>query len=173
MGSWFALIILILLSLGIFLYSKHLFLSNNFPTDNIIYTDHGDWKKLQYPLYDPQYHLLGKPDYLVIINNKIIPIEIKSTPSVKIKPYKEHVIQLLAYCYLIEQTFAITPPYGELHYPENTFFITYNDQNKKILLNTLKTLQEMKSDKSVNRNHENSVKCRKCGYKNICDQNLA
>jgi hypothetical protein len=79
---------LFLFSLVIFIYSKKLFSTINFPTDNIIYIDNKDRKKLKYPLYDPRYHLVGKPDYIVKINNKIIPIELKSNPTVKDKPTK-------------------------------------------------------------------------------------
>jgi len=172
MATWIILFTLLILSISAFLYSKHLYNTQSLPLGKVISADTKSWKINNAPLYDHHYKLIGKPDYIIYKEGSIIPVEIKSSKLTMHKPYTSHLIQLIAYCYLIEQTYSFTPPYGELHYPNKQFKIFYHLKNKKFLLDTLQLIQRKKKEKTINRNHNNLAKCSHCGYRSICDQSL-
>lgn len=71
--------------------------------------------------------LVGRPDALIKNKGKVIPVEIKTgkTPAT---PHKNHVAQLMAYCYLIEEYFGTRPPGGYIRYPEKEFLVQYTDE---------------------------------------------
>lgn len=70
--------------------------------------------------------LFGKPDYLIKQKDFIIPIEKKTgkTPDV---PYKNHIAQVIAYCFLTEEHYGIRPPHGVIQYPNDTFVVEYEN----------------------------------------------
>lgn len=76
-------------------------------------------------LHSTSIPLVGKPDYLIRDQHQIIPVEIKTggTPDT---PKKHHVMQLLAYCYLVEENFGITPEFAILKYPHREFKVGYS-----------------------------------------------
>ena len=55
------------------------------------------------PLYASGANLAGKPDYLVRRWRYVLPVEVKSGPA-PAEPYRSHVLQLAAYCLLVEET---------------------------------------------------------------------
>src|SRR5688500_8591495 len=67
-------------------------------------------------LISHKHHLKGRPDLLIKQGNGIIPVEVKTgkTPT---RPYDSHVMQLIAYCVLVEETYGARPPYGIIRYP--------------------------------------------------------
>ena len=69
-------------------------------------------------LFSKKLGISGKPDY--IISDKryggLIPIEIKSGRAAK--PYRNHVLQLAAYCLLVEETYHKSVPYGIIVYAD-------------------------------------------------------
>lgn len=75
-------------------------------------------------------NLVGKPDYLIKENGQIIPVEVKTgkTPA---EPYQNHVMQLMAYCLLVEENYGAPPPGGYLKYPDKEFKIKYTDQARE------------------------------------------
>ena len=67
-------------------------------------------------LVSNKHRLKGRPDLLLKQGNVIIPVEVKTgkTPT---RPYDSHVMQLVAYCVLVEENYGIRPPYGIIRYP--------------------------------------------------------
>ena len=63
------------------------------------------------------YGLSGRPDYVIKLADNLIPVEEKKgrTPQ---GPLFSHILQVAAYCLLIEDTMGKAPPYGLLKYPE-------------------------------------------------------
>jgi CRISPR-associated exonuclease Cas4 len=74
--------------------------------------------------------LVGKPDYMIKKDDFLMPVEVK-TGSTPRNPYTGHVMQLMAYCYLIEEEFDIRPPGGILKYPKKEFKIAYTEEAKR------------------------------------------
>ena len=142
------------------------------PAGRISYTDVGEWQPNHQALYDPKLGLAGKPDYLVYVNGTPVPVEVKSgrTPTA---PYDSHIIQLAAYCYLVEVTTGKEPPYGLLRYPQETFEIDYTPELRAELLELVEAIRaDSRRRTPPERSHENARRCSGCGYRETCDQRL-
>jgi CRISPR-associated exonuclease Cas4 len=142
------------------------------PGGRVIYTDTRGWSKLEKPLFYAALELTGKPDYLVEQNGRIIPVEVKSGRAPE-APYDSHIYQLASYCLLVEKTYGKRPPYGIVHYNDRDFSVDYTPELEQSLL---ELLTEMKRDglrKEIPRSHEQASRCRRCGFRSVCDQSLA
>jgi CRISPR-associated exonuclease Cas4 len=145
--------------------------STGLPNGQVIYTDTSLWDRSEKPLFYDQLNLTGKPDYLVRQNGFTIPVEVKSTwaPS---SPHTGHLLQLAAYCLLVEQATGKRPPYGILHYQNRTFSIPYTPQLEAELLDSLAEMRRKERFNTADRSHERKARCLRCGYRDICDQRL-
>ncbi|MEO5952737.1 MAG: Dna2/Cas4 domain-containing protein [Chloroflexia bacterium] len=125
------------------------------------------------PLYSPRYRLTGTPDYLINTPQGPVPVEVKPTRT-ETEPRHSHLLQVLAYCLLIEETEGRKPPYGLLKYSANTFRVDYNEATRAHLLGVMQTMRETADLEQwqVNRNHNIPNRCRPCGYRDQCDQSL-
>lgn len=125
------------------------------------------------PLYSPRYRLTGTPDYLINTPQGPVPVEVKPTRT-ESEPRHSHLLQVLAYCLLIEETEGRKPPYGFLRYSADTFRVDYNDATRAHLLEVIETMRETADLEQwqVNRNHNIPNRCRPCGYRDMCDQSL-
>jgi len=141
------------------------------PAGRIIYSDTDQWKTVEQPLYDPELGLTGKPDYLVKHKNTYIPIELKSNPNIK-NPYSSHIYQLAAYCHLVQSRYNLRPPYGILHYPNHTFAIDYTPELESKLHQIINEIRKCEDEHGPQRSHDSLAKCKRCGYRDICDQRL-
>ena len=142
------------------------------PGGRIIYTDTRAWGEVEKPLFYSEMGLTGKPDYLVEQNGKIIPVEVKSgrTPEV---PYDSHIFQVAAYCLLVEKTMGKRPPYGIIHYSNRDFAVDYTPELESALLDQLAEMRRDEYRTDVPRSHEDAARCRRCGFRKVCDQKLA
>ncbi|MEW6086091.1 MAG: CRISPR-associated protein Cas4 [Chloroflexota bacterium] len=142
------------------------------PGGQVIYTDTRGWSKLEKPLFYAALELTGKPDYLVEQNGKIIPVEVKSGRAPE-APYDSHIYQLASYCLLVEKTYSQRPPYGIIHYNDRDFSVEYTHELEQSLLELLTEMKRDGSKKEVARSHEQASRCRRCGFRSVCDQSLA
>ena len=141
------------------------------PGGRVVYTDTHGWNKLEKPLYYPALDLTGKPDYLVEQNGTIIPVEVKSGRAPE-APYDSHIYQLASYCLLVEKTYGKRPPYGIIHYEGEDFAVEYTPALEQSLLELLTEMKRDQMKREVPRSHEQASRCRRCGFKSICDQSL-
>jgi CRISPR-associated exonuclease Cas4 len=141
------------------------------PGGRVIYTDTRAWDKVEKPLFSNELGLTGKPDYLVEQNGKLIPVEVK-TGRVPDAPYDSHIFQLAAYCLLVEKTYGKRPPYGIIHYSNRDFAVDYTPQLESALLDHLAEMRRDELRKDVPRSHEDAARCRRCGFRKVCDQSL-
>lgn len=139
------------------------------PAGHIIYSDMNRWSKTEKPLYDPLLRLTGKPDYLVDQGNLYIPVEVKSC-RVRQAPYDSHIFQLAAYCLLCERVLGRRPTYGILHYSNGTYGIDYTPQLETALMEVMDDMRQLENRRTTDRSHESASRCRRCGYRNVCDQ---
>ncbi len=142
------------------------------PGGRVVYTDTRGWSKLEKPLFYAALELTGKPDYLVEQNGKIIPVEVKSGRAPE-APYDSHIYQLASYCLLVEKTYGKRPPYGIIHYNDCDFSVDYTFELEQSLLELLTEMKRDGMKKEVARSHEQASRCRRCGFKSVCDQSLA
>ena len=142
------------------------------PLGRVIYDDMRAWRECPEPLYAPDVNLSGKPDYVLRRGGYVLPVEVKSCPAPG-EPYRSHVLQLAAYCLLVEETYERRPPYGLIHYPDRTFAIRYTRELEGALLDTLDWMRQDLRDGEADRDHDDPARCRACGYAAYCDQKLA
>jgi CRISPR-associated exonuclease Cas4 len=136
----------------------------------IEYTDKLDSKSKI--LYSKKYGLRGKPDYIVKYKGKFIPVEIK-TGKIPKGPHFSHIIQIAAYCLLIEQNYKIRPPYGIISYSkEQKHKITYDANLENLLTEKLDEMRECIKKDSAHRNHHRAGKCKFCSRRDSCPEKL-
>jgi CRISPR-associated exonuclease Cas4 len=141
------------------------------PDGEIVYADTGDWRPCESPLFSQRYHLTGRPDYIVRSHDELTPVEIKSTRGLA-QPYESHVLQLMAYCLLLEEHEARRPTYGLLHYPDQTFRIRYTPPAQAQLLDVVAQVRADLHADDVARSHNDPRRCRSCGVRSHCSQRL-
>jgi CRISPR-associated exonuclease Cas4 len=141
------------------------------PPGRVIFTDTRGWQPTEKPLFDALHALTGKPDYLVEQNGRVIPVEVKSGFAPE-QPHESHVFQLAAYCRLVEYTTGKRPPYGILRYRNRTFAIDYTPALEQQLIDLLTEMRQEARRGPLDRSHEESGRCARCGFRSVCDQKL-
>jgi CRISPR-associated exonuclease Cas4 len=143
------------------------------PTGKLIYADTTSeaWQRNDQPLYAARYHLTGKPDYLVQTNQGPIPVEVKSTKAPEV-PYLGHLLQLAAYCLLVEETTGQPPPHGLLKYADALYEVDFSYELREELLATLAEMRQAYKADAIQRSHEQPAKCRACGFFDLCEEAL-
>jgi CRISPR-associated exonuclease Cas4 len=118
-----------------------------------------------------KYKLTGRPDYVIKLGDKIIPVEEKKgrTPQ---GPLFSHILQVATYCLLIEDSSGNAPPYGLLKYPEHEHEIEYNEDLKKILLEKTNEMRKILGTGEAHRNHNRPGKCKYCSRRDVCPEKL-
>ena len=143
------------------------------PSGRVIYTDTRAWcAPLEQPLFNKELGLTGKPDYLVERNGQIIPVEVKSGRAPQ-SPYDSHIYQLAAYCLLVEKTYGKRPSHGIIHYPTRDFAVDFTPALESALLEVLAEMRRDERRDEVERSHNETARCLRCGYHSLCDQKLA
>ncbi len=124
-------------------------------------------RSVEHPLRSEQYGLVGKPDYIVEEEGYIIPVEVKTSRNVR-QPRESHVIQLYAYCLLVEEEYGITPPYGILHYPDRSFTLQYGEAEREWVLDTIEAVRAGREADDMEPNHDQPARCRSCQFLDVC-----
>lgn len=123
------------------------------------------------PLYSARYGLAGTPDYIVDTNHGPVPVEVKPGRT-ESEPHESHLLQVLAYCLLLEERDGKRPPYGLLRYKTDTFHVDYNHETRAYLLRVLEEMRAAARQPEVHRSHEVAGRCRACAYREICEEAL-
>ena len=121
-------------------------------------------------LYDAVLDLAGRPDYLVEIDGRLIPIEVKSGQA-HAGPRRSHRLQLAAYCRLVDAVHARRPPYGILRYADRSFAIPYSAETDDELTAVLGAMR-LVGGENLARSHDSPARCRGCSFRVACDQSL-
>jgi CRISPR-associated exonuclease Cas4 len=117
--------------------------------------------------------LRGLPDMVMRIDDDLIPVEVK-TGRVPRGPLFSHILQLAAYCVLIEERQGRPPPYGVLQYGKHVRHeIDYNDELQEILLLKLDEMRKIIRTGQAHRNHHRPGKCASCSRREGCVERLA
>ena len=136
----------------------------------IFYTDKIDNK--EEVLVSKKYHVSGRPDSIITLEDKYIPIELK-TGRVPKGPYFSHILQIAAYCALVEDKYSARPPYGIIKYGKDTEFkIDFTPELNELLLEKVNEMQSAIDGKKLHRNHNRVGKCRYCSRRKKCPERL-
>lgn len=136
------------------------------PRGNQIY---GDLLSEGRTLRSTKYQISGKPDKIVQTGRQIIPYEFKST--VADRPREGHMLQMGIYFIILEELYPDKPmPYGIIKYGNNAFRI---DNTTRLKTAAMEIANQIRGNFGIpTRNHGNSGKCYKCGFRDGCLQSL-
>ncbi|HWQ14262.1 MAG TPA: CRISPR-associated protein Cas4 [Roseiflexaceae bacterium] len=124
------------------------------------------------PLVARHLGLVGRPDYLLELHGRSVPVEVKPGRHAA-APYESDLMQLAAYCVLVEETTGVAPPYGLLRYAGRTFRLDYTPRVREELLALLEEMRAALYEPDCPRSHEDAHRCRVCGFFAQCDAALA
>ncbi len=116
--------------------------------------------------------LSGRPDFVLEGEEGLIPVEVKTGRKPR-GPLFSHVLQVTAYCFLIEETTGRRPPYGLLRYGDAVHEIEYTDELRSLLLSKLNEMREVAESGDAHRNHNRPGKCASCSRRHACPERLA
>jgi CRISPR-associated exonuclease Cas4 len=121
-------------------------------------------KHRQKALFSSKYLLTGRPDYIIKSpTGTLIPVELKSTSLKTREPYESHILQVIAYCTLIEECYGRRPEYGIIQYSDGYCYkVPYTDLHKNMLLNVISKIR-----KNIIQPVADS-RCVKCSFNNLC-----
>ena len=140
------------------------------PWAPVVYRDTGG-SAVEEPLFSRRYGLTGKPDYLIERRGATIPVEVKPGRTAP-QPYESDLMQLAAYCLLVEETTGIAPPYGLLRYADRTFRLDYTPQLRDELLELVDEMRAALDAPDCPRSHDERRRCTSCGFYEQCDEAL-
>jgi CRISPR-associated exonuclease Cas4 len=171
---WLLLAALVMGGLGVWLLlrSGGARRATGLPQGRVTYVDTGAWDRCDRPLFSNRYRLTGRPDYLVRRRRDIIPVEVKSGSAPQ-QPYRAHLLQLAAYCLLVEEQEGRRPPYAIIKYADKAFEVDYTPALRSELLDSLAAMRRDRRARGVDRGHDEPARCRGCGYRAECEQSLA
>lgn len=145
--------------------------SSGLPAGTVVYQDTEEMEAPERPLRSRRYGLVGRPDYLVQTRDGgksfVVPVEVKSRRR-PAQPYASHILQLAAYCLLVEDNFDAAPPYGLLRYADATLQIPYTDELRRRVLEAADEIRQARRAPDVRRSHEEPRRCASCGYRSAC-----
>lgn len=172
--GWAALgIALALIALALLIRAGQWRRASGLPSGDILYTDTGTWYAQQAPLSSTRLGLTGRPDYLIEEpGGQIVPVEIKSGAAPPY-PYEGHILQLAAYCLLVEETYGLRPERGVLHYADQAYAIPFTPELEENVLDLLADMHADRSVDEVDRDHGDWQRCASCGHRDHCYQSLA
>lgn len=118
-------------------------------------------------LRSARYGIAGKPDYLVQEHGRIVPVELKPSRESN-TPWLRDVVQLAAYCLLLEETEPRFAGYGYLRYATRTFRIDFTDRVRQELLRTIEGMRADLAASDVLPNHHDPRRCARCMLVAVC-----
>ena len=171
--GWLLLAALALGGLGLWLWLRATATrrETGLPGGRVTYVDTGAWDRCERPLFSHHHRLTGRPDYLVATGKGLVPVEVKSGAA-PLQPYPAHILQLAAYCLLVEEQEGRAPAYGILKYGDRAFEVDYTSSLRAELLRVLDDIRRDLRARYVARSHDEAGRCRGCGYREQCDQRL-
>jgi CRISPR-associated exonuclease Cas4 len=137
------------------------------PNGKITYSDLNIPAK---PFFSKRYRTTGKPDYVIIENDKYIPIELKSGSGYM--PRENHILQIATYCQLLEETYGGFVPYGRLVYNDSDFKIPFDPKLRFELESAITKMRYSLHQRKIRLNHNNPGKCRVCTMRKYCRDNI-
>jgi CRISPR-associated exonuclease Cas4 len=118
-------------------------------------------------LRSARHGIAGKPDYLVEEHGRIVPVELKPSRESN-SPWLRDVVQLAAYCLLLEEVEPRFAGYGYLRYANRTFRIDFTPRVRRELLRTIADMRADLVATDVSPNHHDPRRCARCMLVRVC-----
>ena len=136
------------------------------PRGAIRYSDTGEGRPPV--LFSERLGLSGRPDYLVERGRHLIPVEVKSARA-PARPYRSHLLQLIAYCLLVEDEYGRRPPYGLIRYADRHFRIQNETKWRREVVEMLDEMRGQLEQSDAPAELEDDPRCRRCAYRDACE----
>src|SRR2546430_12850457 len=121
------------------------------------------------PLSSSAYPLVGKPDYVVQLpDGRPVPVELKLSVHNATIPYSNHVVQLGAYCLILEDYFEEPPTHGILRYADREFTIDYTPALRRKVIKLLAEMERCSEQQPPPLARQRAAKCRVCAFQPVC-----
>lgn len=146
--------------------------NSGLPAGHVAYQDADRRRKLACPLISRRYGLAGKPDYLVVTTEGVVPVEVKSHHCPNSGSYESDTAQLTAYCILVEDALGRTPTHGIIQYSNRSSRIEYSSDRRDRVLQIVEEMRRTLDSPTVHRSHTQSARCRKCGFRAVCEERI-
>jgi CRISPR-associated exonuclease Cas4 len=170
-GLLLAALLLLLLAAMLLRSARRRRTASGLPRGRVVYVDRHGWRRPPAPLEAPDLGLVGRPDFLMRRGRAVIPIEAKPGRTAE-EPYEGDLLQLVAYCVLVEETYGHPPPYGLLCYRDQTFEVSYDRSVRETLLDLLEEMREAGEMREVPRSHEQPARCAACSMRRHCGEDV-
>lgn len=137
------------------------------PSGDLVYEDADGQGE---PLSSREVPLVGKPTYIVQLSDgRPVPIEqLKSSVQNLKEPQSNHVVQIGAYCLILEDYFEEPPTHGVLRYADREFVVDYTPALRKKVLRILKDMGNCSEQYPPSLTRQRATKCRACLFQPIC-----
>jgi CRISPR-associated exonuclease Cas4 len=169
----YAILVLLILSLILFVasrkeaaFAKQARREYGIPQGQVVYADLDRPAK---PFFSRKFKIAGKPDYIVKDEKlkSFIPVEVKSAQAKK--PHWGHVLQLAAYCLLIEEAYAEQVPYGVIVYADGTQHrIKFDDALRSKVLSVAEEMRRCLKQGGVKEGSRFKGRCLSCSVRGDC-----
>jgi len=121
------------------------------------------------PLSSSAYPLVGKPDYIVQAPDGCpVPVELKLNVLDATVPFSNHVVQVGAYCLILEDYFDQAPTHGILRYADREFTIDYTPTLRKKVIKLLSEMERCSEQQPPPLARQRVAKCRACAFQPTC-----
>jgi CRISPR-associated exonuclease Cas4 len=142
------------------------------PRARVLAQDTERGRPVDAPLVSHRHRLVGRPDYLLEHGGAVIPVEVKPGRQAA-EPYQGDLLQVWAYCLLVEETYGHAPPHGLLRYADQTWLVPWDPTACAAVLAALDDLAADAASPDVPRSHQQPARCAGCGVRAECDERLA
>ena len=113
-----------------------------------------------------RYRIQGRPDELrELSDGRVVPVELKSRAAPARGPARSHLVQVWAYCLLVEETTGRSPPFGVLRYSDREFRVPWDTAARSELLGLRRTLDRPYDGRAT----PSSGRCARCPWVGVCD----
>jgi len=117
-------------------------------------------------LRSERHRLAGRPDELRRLSDgRLVPVEFKSRATPPRGPTPSHVVQVRAYCLLVEEATGMVPPYGILRYSDGEFRVRWDDRARHELLSLRSALRIPYDGRAT----PSQARCSRCPWAGVCD----
>ena len=112
------------------------------------------------------YRIQGRPDELRRLSDgRVVPVELKSRVAPVAGPSRPHLVQVWAYCLLVEETTGRSPPFGVLRYADREFRVPWDGAVRAELLGLRRALDRPYDGRAT----PSSGRCARCPWVGVCD----
>lgn len=119
--------------------------------------------------FSQQYPLVGKPDYVVELDDgRWVPIELKLSVHDVTEPYKNHSVQLGAYCLILEDYAKQPPTHGILRYADRDFIVDYTPALRRKVIRLIDEMGHYNEQLRPPLQKQRAARCHTCAFQPIC-----